>query len=161
MHVGSETGQRFSLSVIRRTGFQPVLLRAKGAFDMLSGEIQIRVRYAETDRMGLLHHANYLVYFEQARTELLRSHGAAYKELEDQGFFLVIAKVEVKYKSPAHYDDVLAIRTTVTRSSPIRIEHKYEVFREGTLICEGATTLACVDREGKLQAMPQWLIEAK
>jgi acyl-CoA thioester hydrolase len=128
---------------------------------MLSGEIQIRVRYAETDRMGLLHHANYLVYFEQARTELLRSRGAAYKEMEDQGFFLVIAKVEVKYKSPAHYDDVLTIRTTVVRTTPIRIEHKYEVFREGTLICEGATTLACVDREGKLQAMPEWLSGTK
>ena len=126
---------------------------------MLSGEIQIRVRYAETDRMGLLHHANYLVYFEQARTELLRSRGAAYKELEDGGFFLVIAKVEIKYKSPAHYDDVLTIRTTVIRTTPVRIEHKYEVFREGALICEGATTLACVDREGKLQAMPQWLME--
>lgn len=124
---------------------------------MLTGEIQVRVRYAETDRMGLLHHANYLVYFEQARTELLRSSGAAYKELEDKGYFLVIAKVEIKYKSPAHYDDVLTIRTTVTRSSPVRIEHKYEVFREGTLLCEGATTLACVDREGKLQAMPEWL----
>jgi acyl-CoA thioester hydrolase len=124
---------------------------------MLSGEIQIRVRYAETDRMGLLHHANYLVYFEQARTELLRSRGAAYKDMEDKGFFLVIAKIEVKYKSPAHYDDVLTIRTTVIRTTPIRIEHKYEVFREGTLICEGATTLACVDREGKLQAMPEWL----
>jgi acyl-CoA thioester hydrolase len=127
------------------------------ASEMLTGEIQIRVRYAETDRMGLLHHANYLVYFEQARTELLRSRGAAYKEMEDRGFFLVIAKVEVKYKSPAHYDDVLTIRTTVIRTTPIRIEHKYEVFREGTLICEGATTLACVDREGKLQAMPEWL----
>jgi acyl-CoA thioester hydrolase len=126
---------------------------------MLSGEIQIRVRYAETDRMGLLHHANYLIYFEQARTELLRARGAAYKELEDRGFFLVIAKVEIKYKSPAHYDDVLTIRTTVTKTSPIRIEHKYEVFREGTLICDGASTLACVDREGKLQAMPEWLME--
>jgi acyl-CoA thioester hydrolase len=124
---------------------------------MLSGEIQIRVRYAETDRMGLLHHANYLVYFEQARTELLRSQGAAYKELEDQGYFLVIAKVEVKYRSPAHYDDVLTIRTTVTRSSPIRIEHRYEVFCDSVLICEGATTLACVDRAGKLQSMPDWL----
>jgi len=125
---------------------------------MLSGEIQIRVRYAETDRMGLLHHANYLVYFEQARTELLRTHHGAYKELEDQGYYLVIAKVEIKYKSPAHYDDVLTIRTTVTRTTPIRIEHKYEVFREGALICEGATTLACVDRDGKLQAMPEWLV---
>lgn len=128
---------------------------------MLSGEVQIRVRYAETDRMGLLHHANYLVYFEQARTELLRSSGAAYKEMEDQGFFLVIARIEIKYKSPAHYDDVLTVRTTVVRTTPIRIEHKYEVFRAGMLICEGATTLACVDRAGKLQAMPAWLLDAK
>jgi acyl-CoA thioester hydrolase len=128
---------------------------------MLSGEIEIRVRYAETDRMGLLHHANYLVYFEQARTELLRTRGAAYKDLEDQGFFLVIAKIEIKYRSPAHYDDVLTIRTTVTRTTPVRLEHRYEVFRDGALICEGFTTLACVDREGKLQPMPQWLAETK
>jgi acyl-CoA thioester hydrolase len=128
---------------------------------MVSGEIQIRVRYAETDRMGLLHHANYLVYFEQARTELLRSQGIAYKDLEDQGYFLVIAKVELRYKSPAHYDDVLTIRTTVTRTTPIRLEHKYEVFRDATLICEGATTLACVDRAGKIQALPNWLVDMK
>ena len=125
---------------------------------MLSGEIQIRVRYAETDRMGLLHHANYLVYFEQARTELLRTAGGNYKDLEDRGFFLVISKLEVKYKSPAYYDDVLTIRTTVTRSSPIRLEHRYEVFRDGRkLVAEGTTTLACVDRDGKLQPMPDWL----
>jgi acyl-CoA thioester hydrolase len=128
---------------------------------MTSGEIQIRVRYAETDRMGLLHHANYLVYFEQARTELLRARHASYKELEDQGYFLVVARVEVKFKSPAHYDDVLTIRTTVTRTSPVRLEHKYEVFRDNKLIAEGNTTLACVDREGKLRAMPDWLSETK
>ena len=63
---------------------------------MTSGEIQVRVRYAETDRMGLLHHANYLVYFEQARTELLREAGATYKDMEDQGYLLVLTKVEVK-----------------------------------------------------------------
>ena len=124
---------------------------------MASGEIQIRVRYAETDRMGLLHHANYLVYFEQARTELLRAGGRTYKDLEDEGFFLVVAKLEVKYRLPAHYDDVLTIRTTVTRTSPIRIEHKYEVLRDGTLLAEGATTLACVDRTGKLCPMPDGL----
>ena len=128
---------------------------------MLAGEIQIRVRYAETDRMGLLHHANYLVYFEQARTELLRARGVAYKDLEDRGFFLVIAKVEIKYRAPAHYDDVLTVRTTVTRTTPVRLEHRYEVFRDGSLICEGFTTLACVDRDGKLQAMPEWLTESK
>jgi len=129
---------------------------------MQTGEIQIRVRYAETDRMGLLHHANYLVYFEQARTELLRTSGVSYKELEDKGFFLVIAKVEIKYKTPAHYDDLLTIRTTVVRTTPVRLEHKYEMFREGNvLVCEGLTTLACVDRAGKLQAMPGWLTETK
>src|SRR5213594_3500890 len=109
---------------------------------MTTGETTIRVRYAETDRMGLLHHANYLVYFEQARTELLRARHASYKELEDQGFFLVVARAEVKFKLPAHYDDVLTIRTTVTRTSPVRIEHKYEVFRDGALLAEGSTTLA-------------------
>ena len=128
---------------------------------MLTGEIQIRVRYAETDRMGLLHHANYLVYFEQARTELLRDRQASYKYLEDQGYFLVVAKAEVKFRSPAHYDDVLTIRTTVTRTSAVRLEHKYEVRRGETLVAEGLTTLACVGRDGKLREMPQWLSETK
>lgn len=126
----------------------------------MTGEINIRVRYAETDRMGLLHHANYLVYFEQARTELLRDQGKTYKDLEDAGFFLVVSKLEVKYRAPAHYDDVLTIRTTVTRTSPVRLEHKYEVVRGGAVICEGHSTLACVGRDGKLQAMPDWLTGA-
>lgn len=129
---------------------------------MTTGEIQVRVRYAETDRMGLLHHANYLVYFEQARTELLRAHGGNYKELEDRGYYLVISKAEVRYKYPAHYDDVLTVRTTVTRATPVRLEHKYEVFnQDGKLCAEGSTTLACVDESGKLQAMPDWLSEGK
>jgi acyl-CoA thioester hydrolase len=129
---------------------------------MTTGEIQVRVRYAETDRMGLLHHANYLVYFEQARTELLRAHGGNYKELEDRGYYLVISKVEVRYKYPAHYDEVLTIRTTVTRSSPVRLEHKYEVLNpDGKLCAEGTTTLACVDEAGKLQAMPDWLSDTR
>jgi len=129
---------------------------------MLSNETQIRVRYAETDRMGLLHHANYLVYFEQARTDFLRAHGKNYKDIEDAGFYLVVSKLEVKYKSPAYYDDLLTIRTTVTRTSPVRLEHKYEVFRpDGTLVAEGMTTLACVDTTGKIQPMPDWLSEMK
>ena len=128
---------------------------------MLSGEIILRVRYAETDRMGLLHHANYLVYFEQGRVELLRAQGCSYKDLEDQGYFLVIVKAEVRYRSPAHYDDLLTVRTTVTRTGPVRLEHKYEVFRDGALLAEGSTTLACVDRAGKLQAMPEWLAQTE
>ena len=122
---------------------------------MLSGEITIRVRYAETDRMGLLHHANYLVYFEQGRTELLRSLGLAYKDLEDQGYLLVITRAEVRYRSPARYDDLLTLRTTVERTTAVRIDHRYELVRDGTLIAEGSTTLACVDREGRVQALPK------
>ena len=122
-----------------------------------SGEITIRVRYAETDRMGLLHHANYLVYFEQGRTELLRERGKTYRDLEDQGYLLVLVKVEVRYRQPARYDDLLTLRTIVTRVTPVRIEHRYEVRRDGQLLAEGSSTLACVDREGRLQAMPEWL----
>jgi acyl-CoA thioester hydrolase len=124
---------------------------------MLSGEIQIRVRYAETDRMGLLHHANYLIYFEQGRTELLRSLGLTYKELEDQGHLLVLSKVEVRYRSPARYDDLLTLKTTVVRTTAVRIDHRYDLYRDGTLLAEGTSTLACVDRDGRLQALPDFL----
>jgi acyl-CoA thioester hydrolase len=126
---------------------------------MLSGEITIRVRYAETDRMGLLHHANYLVYFEQGRTELLRSLGLAYKELEDQDYLLVLTRAEVRYRSPARYDDLLTLRTKVVRTTAVRIDHGYELFRDGTLIAEGSTTLACVNREGRVQPLPSILSE--
>ena len=124
---------------------------------MLSGQVSIRVRYAETDRMGLLHHANYLVYFEQGRTELLRSRGLTYKELEDQGFLLVLTKIEVRYRSPARYDDLLMLKTTVVRTTAVRIDHRYELFRDGTLLAEGSSTLACIDRDGRIQELPAFL----
>src|SRR5262245_7952264 len=124
---------------------------------MLSGEVSIRVRYAETDRMGLLHHANYLIYFEQGRTELLRSLGLTYKELEDQGHLLVLSKVEVRYRSPARYDDLLTLKTSVVRTTAVRIDHQYGLFRDGTLLAEGTSTLACVDRDGRLQELPPFL----
>jgi acyl-CoA thioester hydrolase len=123
----------------------------------LSGEITIRVRYAETDRMGLLHHANYLVYFEQARTELLRAAGVSYRDLEDQGYLLVLTRVEVKYRRPARYDDLVTVRTTVERTTSVRIDHRYEVRCEGQLVAEGSSTLACVDRDGRPQALPEFL----
>jgi len=128
---------------------------------MLSGEITIRVRYAETDRMGLLHHANYLVYFEQGRTELLRSMGYSYRELEDQGFFLVIHKLAARYRSPARYDDLLTLRTTMVRTTTVRIDHRYELFREQALLADGTSTLACVDRQGRLQPLPEILLKMK
>jgi acyl-CoA thioester hydrolase len=124
---------------------------------MQTGEITIRVRYAETDRMGLLHHATYLVYFEQGRTELLRAMGYSYKDLEDQGFLLVLTKLEVRYHRPARYDDLLTLRTTAVRTTMVRIDHKYELFCDGQLLTEGSSTLACVDRTGRPQALPEFL----
>src|ERR1051326_4246786 len=124
---------------------------------MLSQDIQIRVRYAETYRMGLLHHANYLVYFEQGRTELLRSQGIAYRELEDQGFLLVLTRCQVRYRSPARYDDLLTLRTTVVRTTLVKIEHRYELLRDGMLLAEGESTLGCVDRDGRVQMLPEFL----
>lgn len=124
---------------------------------MLSGEISLRVRYAETDRMGLLHHANYLVYFEQGRTELLRAAGYSYRDLEDQGYLLVLTRMEVHYRRPARYDDLLLVRTSVVRTTAVRIDHRYEVLREGVLLAEATSTLACVDRDGRPQALPEFL----
>jgi acyl-CoA thioester hydrolase len=125
----------------------------------MTGEVQIRVRYAETDRMGLLHHANYLVYFEQGRTELLRSLGYTYKDLEDKGFLLVLTKLEVRYKSPAYYDDLLTLKTSVLKTTAVRIDHRYEVWRDKTLLAEGTSTLACVDRQGQVQRLPDFLMD--
>jgi acyl-CoA thioester hydrolase len=122
-----------------------------------SHEISIRVRYAETDRMGLLHHANYFVYFEMGRTELLRRRGLSYKEVEDGGHFLVIVEIGCKFKRPAFYDDLLTLRTSVARVSHVKIVHHYELLREDLLLAEGHSTLACVDREGKPQPLPDVL----
>ncbi len=120
-------------------------------------ESAIRVRYAETDRMGFLHHSQYFVYFELGRTEMLRAQGIAYKEIEDAGHFLVVVKLDCKYKLPARYDDLLTLRTTLVRTTPVRIEHRYELMRQEQLLAEGTSTLACVDREGRLQPIPEAL----
>jgi acyl-CoA thioester hydrolase len=122
-----------------------------------SHEISIRVRYAETDRMGLLHHANYFVYFEAGRTELLRQRGLSYREVEDSGYLLVIVDLGCRFRKPAYYDDLLTVRTTVERVTHVKIVHKYELIRDGEVLAEGHSTIACVDREGRPQALPEML----
>jgi acyl-CoA thioester hydrolase len=122
-----------------------------------SHDVIVRVRYAETDRMGLLHHANYFVYFEMARTEMLRERGISYREIEDSGHLLVIIDIGCKFKRPAQYDDLLTIRTKVAKVTHVKIVHQYEVIRDGLLLAEGHSTLACVDREGRPQALPEIL----
>lgn len=121
-------------------------------------EMEIRVRYCETDAMGVLHHMNYLAYFEAARTELFRARGGNYRALEERGFYLVIVKTECHYKRPAHYDDVLTVRVRVDRMSGAKLEHDYEIVRDGTLIGTGHTILACVDQAGNIHRMSHELL---
>lgn len=121
-------------------------------------EMQVRVRYCETDAMGFLHHANYFNYFEMARTELFRSLGGNYRALEERGYFLVVVKVECRYRRPARYDDVLSVRTRVVRNSGAKLEHEYAVYRGTELLASGTSTLACVDRAGNVQRITEELL---
>lgn len=123
-------------------------------------DLPIRVRYAETDQMGIVHHANYFVYFEMGRTEMLRSTGLDYRSIEEKGFYLVVAKVSCSFRSPAKYDDLLNLRTSIKRVTPVRIEHLYKLTRGRDTIAEGESTLACVDQDGRLQALPPELAPA-
>ncbi len=120
-------------------------------------EIEIRVRYQETDAQGRVHHANYFNYFEVGRVELLRAAGHSYRKLEDDGVFLVVADLTCKYYLPAFYDDLLRLRIATVRSKGVRIEHHYELFRDDQLLAEGRSVIACVNREGKVQRLPEWL----
>src|SRR5512140_2086059 len=101
-------------------------------------EIDIRVRYAECDPMGYLHHSKYFEYFEMGRTELLRASGARYRDLEARGVLFVVVKVECRFRRPAQYDDTLKLQVKITRLSRARIDHEYKLFRDGLLLCEAS-----------------------
>lgn len=124
---------------------------------MVENVITLRVRYPETDAMGYLHHSRYLQYFELGRIELLRAMGHSYARLERDGIYFVVVKAQVHYKAPARFDDELTLTTRIVRQTTVRIDHTYELKRDGTLLAEAATTIACVDREGIVQQIPEWL----
>ncbi|MCA9035183.1 MAG: acyl-CoA thioesterase [Planctomycetaceae bacterium] len=120
---------------------------------------ELRVRYSETDAMGFLHHSNYLTYFEIGRTELFRAQGGSYRRMEEMGHFLVVAKVNVHFRRPARYDDLLTLTTRIDRISPARIEHSYKLYRGEELLTEGNSVIACVDTNGQLQRIPDDMID--
>jgi len=120
-------------------------------------EIEIRVRYSETVAMGRLHHANFLNYFEIGRTEQLRALGQSYREFEASGLLLVVTKMAVTYRQAACYDDLLTLRTSTRRVTTVRIDHTYELLRDDTLLATAESTLACVDRDGAVCRLPDWL----
>jgi acyl-CoA thioester hydrolase len=119
--------------------------------------ITLRVRYPEVDAMGFLHHSRFLQYFEMGRIELLRSLGHSYAELERQGVLFVVVRVDCRYKAPARYDEELTLTTRVVRQTHVRIDHSYELSRGSTRLAEATSTIACVDREGNLTQIPEFL----
>ena len=118
-------------------------------------QIEIRVRYSEIDAMGFLYHGNYFAYFEMGRTELLRAQGGNYRQMEESGLYMVVVSLECKYKKPARYDDLLTLKTRVSRVTPAKIEHEYQLYRGAELLTEARSVLACVDRNGNVQRVPE------
>ena len=126
---------------------------------MMEHSIGIRVRYPECDPMGYLHHSHYLQYFEMGRIELLRAMGHSYADLEKAGVFFVVVKVEIRYRASARFDDELVLRTRIAKQTAVKIEHAYELKRDQTVLAEGNTTIACVDRTGQLREIPEFLAD--
>jgi len=121
--------------------------------------ITVIPRYCETDQAGVVHHSVFPIYFEMGRTELLRANGLAYKDLEREGFYMVVAELHVKYRRPAYYDEKLDLITECTRVTAARIEHSYKLVRPGVglLLVEGSSVLACVDDKGKAIRVPGFM----
>ena len=121
------------------------------------GEARIRVRYAETDQMGVVYHANYLVWFEIGRTEFCRARGFSYRDMEEnENAFLVVAESYCRYKAPAYYDDVLIVRTHITELRRRSLRFGYEIVREsdGVVIAEGETGHVVTDANGRVRTFP-------
>jgi len=125
-------------------------------------EAPLRVRYAETDKMGVVYHANYLVWFEIGRTEFCRARGFSYRDMEEnENAFLVVAESYCRYKAPAYYDDVLVVRTHITELRRRSLRFGYEIVREpdGTVIAEGETGHVVTDSTGRVRSLPPGFAE--
>jgi len=114
-------------------------------------------RYAETDKGGVVHHSVYPVWFEMGRTELLRANGVAYKDLEAAGVFFVVARLNIKFCRPAQYDERLELETTCSVVTAAKVEHVYKLTRDGVILAEGDSVLACVDEKGRVRRVPEFM----
>lgn len=128
---------------------------------MKSFDTHIRVEYHHTDQMGIVHHSNYVKFFEFARTEWLRAVGLTYAEMERRGVMMPIVEVQVKYRQPAYYDELITVRAEVSELPMARITFRYEIRGEdGRNIASGLTTLGFIDKETRRpQRAPEWLME--
>jgi acyl-CoA thioester hydrolase len=126
---------------------------------MREHEFYVRVRYAETDQMGVVYHGNYAQYFEMGRVEWLRNLGISYKWMEENGVMLPVVSLELNYKKPARYDDVLRIKTKLKSQSTVKIEFDYEIYNEqNQLLTTGYSMLVFVDmKTGRPIIPPKYL----
>jgi acyl-CoA thioester hydrolase len=140
----------------------PVFYLRGKFFRMYKHEIQIRVRYAETDQMGYVYYGHYAAYFEVARVEMLRSLGFSYKKLEEEGVLLPVLMFSIKYIRPAYYDNLLTIKTVIPDKPTARLRFQYETYNEENGIINTAeTTLVFVNKAtGKPTQPPTDLLEA-
>jgi len=120
-----------------------------------SSTTSIRVRYAETDAMGIVHHAVYPVWMELGRSDLLRAMGQGYSEWEAQGVFMAVGELRVKYRAPAHYDELVTIRTWVKEAGRRKVVFGYEVARDGVRLAEGETLHLVVGPDGRNRTLPE------
>ena len=128
---------------------------------MYTHEIKVRVRYKETDNMGVVHHANYAVYYEYARTELLRERGVTYRQMEEQGVMMPVREVSSVFLASAHYDDLLTIRTCIEELTPVKIVFSHEIFNEaGVRLNTGRVVLVFMDAaKRRLTRAPKWFTD--
>lgn len=126
---------------------------------MHSSQTQIRVRYEETDQMGVVYHAKYFHWFEVARIHFLDEIGHPYKELEENGYFLPVLECSASFKQAAHFDDKLIIETEVSFPSMLKLSAEYKVVRNHSIIANGKTVHAFVSKEGKVMRPPSSFVE--
>jgi acyl-CoA thioester hydrolase len=112
--------------------------------------LELRVRFCETDLMGIVHHGNYLTYFEAGRVDWLRKRGVTYAEWALHGQHLPVIEVNLRYRAPARFDDVLTVETRLTELRSVSLRYDYRITRDAALLAEGSTRLACVDGAHKL-----------
>ncbi len=126
---------------------------------MIHTTTKIRIRYAETDQMGLVHHQNYVAFFEQARVEMLTQIGVPYKELEADGFFLPVLEVNVKYLRPNTFDDEIVVHCLLDEMPRVKIHIRYEIYRGEVLTTTGSSHHGFMDRNGRPCRPPKKMIE--
>jgi acyl-CoA thioester hydrolase len=128
---------------------------------MLRHKLQIRVRYGETDQMGYVYYGNYAQYFEMGRVEWLRNLGISYKRMEDSGIMLPVLNLNVDYKKPAKYDDLLTLTTTLLKKPTVTIEFDFEICNESEeLLTKGYTSLVFIDmKRNRPTRAPKYIVE--